>query len=72
MAPIVDEVAQNYASKGLKVGKVDVSVDPDLASTYGIFSVPTLLFFKGGQVRSQTGFMPKGKLTEKVEQFLAN
>jgi thioredoxin 1 len=49
LAPIVDELAGAYAGR-VNVGKVDVDQNPGIAARYGIRSVPTLLFFKGGEV----------------------
>jgi thioredoxin 1 len=49
LAPIVDDLASAYAGR-VNVGKVDVDKSPDIAARYGIRSVPTLLFFKGGEV----------------------
>ncbi|MXW83905.1 MAG: thioredoxin [Rhodothermaceae bacterium] len=52
IAPIVTELASEYAGRA-KVGKVDVDVNPQTAMQYGVRSIPTLLFFVGGQVRDQ-------------------
>ncbi len=49
IAPAVEAVAQENAG-ALKVGKVNVDNSPGVASKYGIRSIPTLLFFKGGKV----------------------
>lgn len=67
----MEEVARDYAPKGLKVYTVDVTGSPDTAATYGVMAVPTLLFFKAGQVREQAGFLPKSKLIQKVEKVLS-
>ncbi|MCC8021634.1 MAG: thioredoxin [Akkermansiaceae bacterium] len=49
IAPIIDQIAQE--TEGVfKVGKADVDACPGLASTYNVRSIPTLIFFKGGQV----------------------
>lgn len=52
IAPIVSELASEYAGRA-KVGKVDVDVNPKTAMQYRVRSIPTLLFFVGGQVRDQ-------------------
>ncbi len=52
IAPIVSELASEYAGRA-KVGKVNVDVNPQTAMKYGVRSIPTLLFFVGGQVRDQ-------------------
>lgn len=49
IAPIVEELAGEYAGK-VKIGKLDVDESPAVATKFGVRSVPTLLFFKGGEV----------------------
>lgn len=49
IAPMIDELAGEYAGQGLKVGKVDIDDAQELAVRFGITSVPTLMFFKGGE-----------------------
>lgn len=59
VAPIVEEVAEAYEGK-LKVGKVDVDAEPDLASRFNVMSIPTLIVFKGGEVAGQRiGAVPR-------------
>ena len=66
LAPIVEAVAAEYGGR-LKVAHVDVDRAQAIAVRYGILSVPTLLFFKFGQVRDQLmGYVPKDKLVEKI------
>ena len=72
LAPIVEEVAKDYAGKGVKVGKVDVDENQDLAARYGVMSVPSLFFFKNGQIKAQhLGLLKKDKLAQKLDQILA-
>ena len=52
MGPTVDQVAVDYAGK-VKVGKVDVDSNQQVAARYGIRGIPTLLLFKGGKVVDQ-------------------
>ncbi|MGN0796905.1 MAG: thioredoxin [Christensenellales bacterium] len=52
LSPIVDEIAEQYT--GLKVGKVNVDEQEELAIKFGIMSIPTLIVFKGGQVVAQS------------------
>ena len=62
MAPVVEELAQEYDGK-LVVGKVDVDENEDLAAEYGIMSIPALLVFKNGEVTDTAlGVTPKEKL----------
>ena len=48
LAPSVEELANNYAGR-LKVGKINVDEQPELAMQFRVMSIPTLLLFKGGQ-----------------------
>ena len=52
MAPVLDKVAQKYQGR-LRVAKVDVDGNQELAAKYGVVSIPTLLLFKDGQVVEQ-------------------
>ena len=52
LAPIVDEVALSYNGR-VKVGKMDVDKNASTPQRYGVRGIPTLLVFKGGQVREQ-------------------
>jgi thioredoxin 1 len=62
IAPSVDQLAASYSGR-LKVGKVNVDKENDLASRYGIISIPTLLVFNGGQlVRQKVGALPKHEI----------
>ena len=48
LAPHIEKMAAEYAGKAV-IGKVDVDDEPDLAGRFGVMSVPTVLFFKGGK-----------------------
>src|SRR5436309_11286136 len=52
IAPVLDEIAEERAGK-LKIGKVNVDENQELASKFGIRAIPTLLLFKGGQIKEQ-------------------
>ena len=68
LAPILSQIAEEKADV-LKVGKVNVDEDADLAAKYGISSIPALFLFKDGKVVAQTvGFMQKAQLERFVEQ----
>ncbi len=70
IAPIVDELAAEYAGK-LKVGKVDVDNNQEIAARYGISSIPTLLIFKGGEMVDRiTGAYPKNVLKQHIDKVL--
>ncbi|MCI6158705.1 MAG: thioredoxin [Selenomonadaceae bacterium] len=65
LSPIVDQVAAEHAD--LKVGKVNVDEQPELASQFNVMSIPTLIVFKDGQkVNESVGLIPK----ESVEALL--
>ena len=58
LSPIVDEVAEERSD--IKVGKVNVDEQPELAAEFGVMSIPTLLVFKDGQLVNQSvGARPK-------------
>ncbi|MCA1951324.1 MAG: thioredoxin [Treponema sp.] len=62
IAPLVDQIASQYAGK-LKVGKVNVDEESELANRFGIVSIPTLLVIKNGSVvRQRVGALPKHEL----------
>ncbi|MDD4953747.1 MAG: thioredoxin [Candidatus Omnitrophica bacterium] len=68
IAPFVEEAAAEYKGK-VKIGKVDVDQNPKTASNYGIMSIPTLVFFKGGKVMGQaSGAMSKAELKKRIEE----
>jgi len=68
IAPIVDEIATEYAGK-LKVVKLDTDESGDTAQRYQVMSIPTLLLFKGGQpVERVIGAMPKAALLSRIQQ----
>ena len=70
IAPIVEELASQYEGK-LKVGKVDVDAQQQLAAEFGIRSIPTLLLFKDGKMAEQiVGAVPKKQLEDKVQEIL--
>jgi thioredoxin 1 len=67
IAPIVEELADEHDDK-LKVGKVDVDNNREIAMKYGIRSIPTLMIFKDGQVVEQIiGAVSKAHLEDKLE-----
>ncbi|MBQ5421448.1 MAG: thioredoxin [Clostridium sp.] len=66
LSPIVEEVACEV--EGVKVGKVDVDDQDKLARKYKIFSIPTLLVFKNGEVAQRSvGAVPKEKILEMLK-----
>lgn len=70
IAPLVDELAQTYKGK-LRVVKVNVDENQAVPAKYGIMGIPTLLFFKGGEmVESIVGVVPRNKLVDAVSKYL--
>ena|SRR5690348_8190956 len=72
IAPAVEEIATEYKGR-VKVVKVDVDDNQEIAVRYGVLSIPTLMIFKGGQVVDRMVGAPanaKGVLTNKVKAQL--
>lgn len=71
VAPIVEQLAEQYGEQGLRVGKLDVDQNPELASRFAVRSIPTILFFKDGELVDKViGAVPKPHLEEKIQQHL--
>lgn len=71
IAPIIEEMAAEFEGRA-KIGKLDVDNNPRVAMTFGIRSIPTLLFFKDGQVVDQLiGASSKRVLTDKLENLVS-
>ncbi len=69
LAPVLDEIAAEQAGR-VKVAKVNVDANPALAARFGIQSIPTLLYFVGGEVRDKTiGVVGKRLIVSKLEQL---
>jgi thioredoxin 1 len=70
IAPIVDQLADEHAGK-IKVGKVNVDEQGQLAQKYGIMSIPTLYFFKDGKAVEQlVGVRPKAELEKIIQKII--
>lgn len=71
IAPVLNEIAVELAGR-VKVAKVDVDANPALAARFGIQSIPTLLYFAGGEVRDKTvGAVSKKVILSKLENLAA-
>jgi len=71
IAPVVKELAQTYGDR-LRVVKMDVDSSPGTPAHYSVRSIPTLLFFKEGQVvDSLVGAVPKKQIADKIDSVLA-
>lgn len=70
VSPIVEQLAEEYTG-ALKVGKVNVDENMNLASQYRIMSIPAILFFKNGEIADQIiGAVPKQQLIDKIEGLI--
>jgi thioredoxin 1 len=68
--PIVKQLAQEWDGK-VKVVKLDADQNPNIMMQYGVMGIPTLMLFKGGEVKERmTGYLPKDKLTSKLSAHL--
>lgn len=66
IAPILEEVAREFEGKA-RVAKVNVDDSPDIASEFGIRGIPTLILFKGGQIKGQmVGVNPKTSIVSLI------
>ncbi len=70
IAPIVDELAEEYEGRAL-IGKCDVEQNDDITMKYGVRNIPTIIFLKGGQVvDKQVGATSKEALKAKIDKLL--
>jgi thioredoxin 1 len=71
VAPIIEELAEEYKDKGVVVGKINTDENPELAGQFGIRSIPTVLFIKDGEVvDAMIGAAPKAMYEEKINSLL--
>lgn len=71
IAPMIEELAEEFQDR-IVIGKMDVDNNPNVPSQYDIRSIPTLIFFKNGQVvDKQVGAVPKAALQKKLNNQLA-
>ncbi len=70
VAPIVEELSKDYDGKAV-IGKVDVDNNPEISAKFGIRNIPTLLFFKNGEVVDKVvGASPKQAFTAKLDALV--
>ncbi len=70
VAPLVEQIAQEYAGQ-IKVAKLNVDENQSVPAKYGIMSIPTLLLFKGGDLKETiVGALPKAKIVDKIIPYL--
>jgi thioredoxin 1 len=69
IAPILEEIATEH--DGIKIAKVNVDENPDIARRFEVMSIPTLIVFKDGEAAKRlVGAKPKGALLEEIGEFL--
>jgi thioredoxin 1 len=70
IAPVLEEIAAEQAGK-LRVGKLNVDDNPDVARRFGVMSIPTLLVFHEGELKKRlVGAKGKGQLVQELSEFL--
>ncbi|GAP43064.1 MULTISPECIES: thioredoxin [Lentimicrobium] len=70
VGPLVEEMSKEYDGRAV-IGKLDVDSNPGTTAKYGIRNIPTILFFKNGEVADkQVGAVPKSVLVAKLEKLL--
>lgn len=68
--PVVEEIAGEYDGR-VKVGKLNTDDNREVAAKYGIMSIPTIMVFKGGEVKERiVGAQPKKSITDKIDSVL--
>jgi thioredoxin 1 len=70
IAPVVEELAEAHKGK-LKVVKMNVDDNGQTPQTYGVMAIPTLILFKGGELKEKAvGVLPKAKLAELIAKHI--
>ncbi|MDR2074220.1 MAG: thioredoxin [Oscillospiraceae bacterium] len=68
MAPVLGELQKEFEGK-VKIFKIDIDKEHDLATDYGVMSVPTFILFKDGkEISRETGAVPKERLVEMIKK----
>jgi len=71
ISPVIDELAKAYEGK-IKVAKLDIDQAGDIASSHGVMSIPTIIFFKNSKkVEKKTGALDKEQLEELIQKVIA-
>ena len=69
MAPIIDEMVNEYKDKGIKIGKLNIDENQEIAFKYNVMSIPTFLIFKNGKVvAKKAGYCNKEELIQLIDQ----
>jgi thioredoxin 1 len=71
IAPIMEQLADEYAEKGVTVAKLDVDNNPGVSARFGIRSIPSILFFQDGKlVDTVVGAVPKPVFAQRIDALL--
>lgn len=71
MAPIIEELIEDYKDKDIKIGKLDADANQEIAKKYNVMGFPTLIFFKEGKVIEQiVGYQSKEALEQAIDKNL--
>jgi len=71
IAPVLEEIAKDYAAKGLKVCKLNIDENSETPPKYGIRGIPTLMLFKNGQIEAtKVGALSKSQLAAFIDANL--
>ena len=69
LGPIIDELSKDLQGQ-VKVVKIDIDENPDIAAQYGVQSIPTMAFFKNGEMLdTKIGMVPKSRLQDWIRSF---
>jgi thioredoxin 1 len=69
LSPVVESLEPAYEDR-VKIGKINVDDNPEIAEKYGVMSIPTLIFFKGGEAVDQTvGVIPQSEITRRLDSL---
>lgn len=72
LGPVIEELAEEWSGKSVKVGKVNVDENSSLAQQYNVMSIPTLIFFKNGKaVNQMVGAQAKEKIEQELKKLLS-
>lgn len=71
MGPLIEELAEKFAGK-IKIGKLNVDENPEVAKEYEILGIPSLKFFKDGKIIDEiAGLQPKEVIIEKINKIIS-
>jgi thioredoxin 1 len=71
LGPIIDEIAEELKDQNVKIVKLNVEESPQTAQKFKVMSIPTIIYFKKGEVKETTmGLMSKNELKEKIDNLI--